>query len=449
MKLSSFLALCCSLLSLIILFILLFLWSEYDIYYVELIFVVLFFGIVSIYKYNTNHFLLHGFQIVSLLIFVFSVSMIEKGAYIIEQFRYGYINGSTLLSSIYVLIAIMFSSVFKVYNNYTKGYNQRYVLKGYFFLNYILFGVAAVYTFLILKSNILIDGLSNRFIFWEKLSSNVLVMIAKYVRAVIPCTASLLGFLSLFSGFDRLKKISILLFLYISLCLFLTGDKASPFVLSLFYFVIGVVFSHIVQNKKIIIGFKTFLRSIIIMIVIITTSLLGFVYQHHVDSKELYTLFSSRMALQGHVLFGAVDVLLSNNQNSFIGVLDLLRKDSLDTPSGLNYISYFVSDYDFVRDRISRGITFTMGGMAVVVAMCGMYAGIIVFVLLFMLYSFVFQYAYWKILKGQWLFFIITMLFLVSLNSVFLMGNWYSLYNSASLLFYSVVIFDFLTKKYR
>lgn len=422
-------------------------WMDSVIYSPGLTFMITIIGIIFIYKLFPCEMLMLGFQIFSLLFMLFSNVIIEGGAYIVEQFRYGYMNGSTLVLSFYILLPIFVGVFFLRGLIYQKiNISERRINKGFSLLILIGLGIIVIYIFLIAKSRILTLGIGNRFIFWTELGDGVFITLAKYVRAIVPALSSIFGFLFFYSGFKKQKIIMALIFSVIMLLFFITGDKASPFISLFFGFILGMSFSFKNQDIQLHLTFSRLILFLLLFTILIVVVLWGYIVQHGVNIENLYEVFTTRLALQGHVWFGIYELILDKDSSQALSFGNLIHKDTLDFPSGLSYMSYLISEYGYVTDRISRGISFTMGGAAAAIGFSGLYFGLAVFTLLFSLYSFVLAYSYKKVIMGQWIIFLICMTYIVSLNSVVLMGNWYSLYNSAAILFYMAYIYDSLKR---
>jgi hypothetical protein len=150
-----------------------------------------------------------------------------------------------------------------------------------------------------------------------------------------------------------------------------------------------------------------------------------------------------RIVLQGHVWYGIFDV---SRGDAIVSLPDLFGPNSLDAPKGLDLLSYLISDPAFVYRRLSRGISFTMGGAPGISAAFGLTLGACIFWVFGALNAYL-AVRFSKILEPQPLVFLAAAGAFIVVTTSIQMGRWDSIYSSASLLLYLVIVLGFLYKR--
>jgi len=383
-----------------------------------------------------------AFPIYSLWFASLSNLMIEKGGYILEQFRYGELNGATSFISFYSLIFITTAHLILSTTLKSRGHSETNIKSSYGTLKITILCLITVYILIMLTYGTALSNGQDRFSYWSKLP-DTLAQIVKNMRALHGPLTGIAGYIFTYLSRKEKKHLSILLILLHSI-LFLLGDKLTPFFNASFFFITGYAIAAIHNKENIKINISLILKIIFASLSLIGILAAGFILQQNIRPSILLIAFEQRMILQGHVWYGIFDIV--REKGSILATSKLLNPNSLDNPSGLDALSYMVSEENFVYDRIKRGITFTMGGPAAALAIGGVYVGSTIYAILAIPYALAIYYTSLKLKNGQFFRSLTALTFLISLNSIVLMGNWYSIYNSASLIFFAILLADMLIK---
>lgn len=367
--------------------------------------------------------------------------MIENGGYILEQFRYGKENGATCFLSFYSIAFLATCHVILSKNLKNSPYPESQT-QIYNKLRITILLMIAFYIAIITFYGTAISSGHDRFSYWDRLPP-FLAQILKNVRALHGPITAIFGYIYSSTPKIKKKKLAALIILLHSI-LFLLGDKLTPFFTAAFFFVTGYSLSAIHRKTAIKINTKLLTKITLAALILTGTLALGFIFQQKIEPSQVLSAFEQRLILQGHVWYGIFDIV--QNKGAILSPDNLIYPNSPQSPSGLDSLSYIISDESFVRDRIARGITFTMGGPAAPLATMGIYLGALAYSILGAFYSLIIYYSSIKLRRGQFLRALISLTFLISLNSIALMGNWYSIYNSASLIFFAFAAIDLLIK---
>ncbi len=364
---------------------------------------------------------------------VASLTVIESGAYITEQYRFGFNIGA---SGILALYAACFLTVAHIWISYwADRMSGRVSRRATRVLGLYVVGTSVgsvlFYGVVFLRYGTALSDLT-RFA-WLASLPNVLIDAHTLIRSyIIPVAFALAGILLVVNGWRRSWYV---IFLALPLvCLFWAGDKFSGFALPLILGCVGVGVGCIYAGVRPRIRLRQFG-----WIGVLGLLLLGIVAFGYIRSgaQNAVSAIADRLALQGHVWFGIFDRLGGAPGVDFF---TMVRDNTLSTPSGLDALSYLVSDPNFVHERLGRGVTFTMGGPATALAALGTWGGLIAFSATAFLYVAVI-YGIVRLGYSQMYVPVLVLLCLyLVVGAATQMGYWDALYSPVALGCYSLLI---------
>ena len=336
---------------------------------------------------NLQAFLVVLLIIVRFAVVVISISTIEMGAYVSEQFRYGFVNGSTAL---YVPYLILFIFAFHFLTlKFAGRFIDRINLEGaplrrYFWLlviGYVGLNAAFLLTIGMYGTAASIGG--DRFVYWNHLPDAVRANVM-FVRSWV------LSSLAVFFGFYAryVRRPPVLLYALYGLTfveLYLMGEKFAALFNNFFLFLTGFALAAIVTRKHI--------RLRLSMILVAAAVVVGLYFALDAGYQQLsggradsVESIRDRIVLEAHVWFGIMDLGQGLPVADFI---DMWKLNTPTTPSGLDFLSYLVTTPEYVAKRLSGGIPFTMGGAPAALAVFGAFGGMLFFALEATLYPLV------------------------------------------------------------
>lgn len=286
--------------------------------FVNLLFALLF--VAFVYCYFRQSFtlaFLYGLVFFQAFSVIPSLIYLEQGVYVNEQGRMSFFTGATILCILYfiftfVLIAMAFKSFNKrslpVFNISWKGQNIDLLL----IITLILVAQGLLLINAALSPLPIFNDSITRFTYWGNSRFPFLNALFGNTAIFIPFALGLL--------FSRYKKFSILMLLVFFGYNFSIGQKFSPIVQGTFSFLLPIVFLYRANLKKLL------LRAVIPLI-LFTVVMGGIIYKitytkyeetrpfanikiYEPNEAILYRIFG----LQGHLLWGATDRFVVNNE---------------------------------------------------------------------------------------------------------------------------------------
>jgi len=356
---------------------------------------------------------------------LYSVVLIERGAYVSEQFRYGFNIGAAPALGAYALGFLLAAhvGVSAVLSRMRMGDRPVSAKR---FKAVIVFSAVAV-TFFYAATFVLVGtGLqyASRFGWVQELPVGLARLHGVSRSFLIPATAALWGFY--LGYFRRIESWQVVLIGPVA-CIALTGEKLSAFLAIGSFVLLGIALASYLAGRQVAARPRAVLGVLLAACLMAVSLIQGF---RRMGAVDLATAVENRVVLQGHVWFGIADRF---EGHAGVPWTVLVRRNSAERPAGLDHLSYLVSDSQFVHSRIVNGITFTMGGPPGVLAGAGFLVGFIVFSLLGLLYAL----AAWSALRALRddapLWAAATLSFFSILSATLLMGQWDAIYGPVGL----------------
>lgn len=248
-----------------------------------------------------------------------SLIYLEQGIFINEQGRYSFFTGATILTTLYFIITFLIIAIsFKSFNKkrlpvFHLGYKgKNFDLKIVILIVLIAQGVLLINA--ALSPLPLFDSSVSRFTFWQ--------------NSRFPFLNSLLGNTAIFIPFSlgvifyRYKKFSILMMLVFFGYNFLIGQKFSPIVGGSFAFLLPIVFFY---RENLFQMVRKNLLMILTSFFLLFSLVYSITYSKYEETRPfadikiydpneaiLYRIFG----LQGHLMWGATERYVVNNQHS-------------------------------------------------------------------------------------------------------------------------------------
>jgi hypothetical protein len=399
----------------------------------EISFSLFLFGVIALGAADFRLFLILAFPIYALGGSLFSVVLIERGMYVTEQFRYGSQVGATSALAGYAFGFLLMAHIGmhfflrrkrKVVNpGNPKAYRRLiYVLNlliAFFYLFvFVFYGLGT-------DERTRFDWLASLPTFVEKLSSFFMVFI-------MPITFALSGFYLKYFG----KSKSVLLLLLVPLVAAAgTGEKFSAFAGSFLTLFMGLGLAAYLKNERLRFNWRANLIGLLASFSIAVSLISGF---RRLGANNFLDAAIERVVLQGHVWFGIFE---QYRGAPTLVALNIFGINTLEQPAGLDYLSYLVSDESFVFARISRGISFTMGGPAGVLGVFGFLPGFVVFTLMGLLYVAAVSTIVWALNKKSAILTAAAFCLFIIVGNATLMGRWDDSYSMFPLFLYSYLFF--------
>lgn len=361
---------------------------------------------------------------------------IENGAYISEQGRAGQSNGATAVLAVYVIVFLLcaHAAIVVATRRYVGklGLGSGAAPRMRRLLMLGILGTAAVEFTVVAIYGTAIDAGVERFEYWASMPDALAAAITN-LRALNSPLAAGMGFYIVY--FARRDSLLLASFGCAQVPLYLMGDKLSPFLGAGLYFVLGAALASLARGSSLRVSWRAVVGTLLACLALVLALAGGY---RNAGSSDIERSIESRMVLQGHVWYGSHVAVRGGLDPIPAG--EMVRPNSLGKPSGLDRLSYLVSSPGFVHDRIRRGVTFTLGGPASPYVVAGPVFGAALYGLLGLIYG-VAAGAVLRMLEyRRFVAAFVALTFFLAAASVTVMGNWYSIYNSASLVFYATMV---------
>ncbi|UTE77501.1 DUF6418 domain-containing protein [Rossellomorea sp. KS-H15a] len=238
---------------------------------------------------------------------IISLLVIEKGTYISEQKKFGFLNGATTLYIVYIVLLYLGIKVgyHSLFNRIKYSYSNRPINKN-LLMKMVIVGINSALVLLyinyLLSPKPYINSGISRFNYWE--------------NSTFPFLNSIFGSVSGFMAFsfgylfllDKKKKHLISFFLYF-LYLILAGNKFSALIIALFLFSIPKL---IFIDSLLLILKRNSMKIFIITVIFISL----IYYNYSIFNPYSYAGYNSvsdaiiqRISIQGHVFWGSLNNL--------------------------------------------------------------------------------------------------------------------------------------------
>lgn len=407
-------------------------------------------GVMGILRANWIAFAFLAFPIWSLLGALLSNRLIEEGSYITEQFRSGFSNGATNLIALYSLAMLIAAHALiargmRSWVPLDRERSAYRIDKVATLLCFVLLGILVFYVAILMMYGVA-SG-SDRFSYWNSMQPQVRAAVQGVRSLGTPITAFTVLF-AVITTSRSLRRYLLVLLVMLQIPLWLMGDKFSPFIGSLMAALSGLGLAYLFLGKSFRVRASYALWASLAVAATLTALVQGFTQMagSRGESDGAADAILGRTVLQGHVWFGIFDRSQSMS-GALASMSDLLAQNSLENPTGLNYLSYLVSRPEYVNARLERGVTFTMGGPASPLAFAGPMLGLLLYVAIGCLYALQFTMIVAALKQGRYVFCGLGLLASVPLHSVVLMGNWYSIYNEVGIVVIAAAVILMISRR--
>lgn len=314
---------------------------------------------------------------------VFSNTLIESGSYITEQFRYGHQVGATSMLACWSIAFLVLShySIVRVARPFwgcaTASWIQRPTIRRLIIAALLVIACALAAIVILYGGASAVGG--DRFNYWRTLPPELNLTIVALRTYLLPAAAALAGFYLANTRSRDFRLILALISPYVAL--FFMGERTSAFIAGAASVLFGLGLGIISSGRGIQFSVRGLVYTLVLLLAIFATTFIGF--DRTSDLAPLEAI-SQRLVLQGHVWYGIYesDALIGS-----VSFWDLASPNSMDSPSGLNLLSYLVTSPEYVHTRLTYGLTFTMGGPPAHLAAFGVGIGAVTFIASGLLYA--------------------------------------------------------------
>lgn len=372
---------------------------------------------------------------------IVSSGYLETGAYISEQYRYSYATGATLKLVGYVILMLSVAYLVIMNNKISSHFLYKTKQNRYVLSEYLIFGIAIVIVGVLIVSlfkfgSPLTQGVQ-RFDYWVSHPYPVI----KTILTQLTQLSFILGAMHAHAKKIRKRRIILFSFLFFILLNVLYGDKfSSNFLCIINYAIPYFVLNIFINGKKVNVSRIMLLGSgtVIIFYFMIFWS---YTNLHHIEESQVNKyIFDRALSLQGHTWWGVDDLVLADKND--VPGSELIRKHETENPGGLYLLMYAISPEESVDVYLDKGITYTMGGIAIAVYTLGYYGAIGYVIIAGIMMGLVLLYIYKKIILQQYIraWFGIKLSWLMTL--AFAMGNVYLLLGVSAFIYLISILFD-------
>jgi hypothetical protein len=368
-------------------------------------------------------------------------ALIESGAYISEQLRYGYQTGSTVRLVFYSVILIGTAQFF--YNLLVRRHMskegairfQRIPRTVGIIVNILLLGLVVFLLASFLIYGTVFEQRVDRFVYRAQIAPDWLIYISGYLYQLV-----FLSGLSLntFRQSRFIRVSSLVGFLGSLIVVILQGEKFTGLLLLTHIFWLPSILTSSWDSVRTGEAWRKLRRYIPLTFLVASASfvLIIYHYSNFYGSKNTFEMLSQRLALHGHVWWGTDENVLSG-RNSVDAMTQLEREfNPFASPEGrfspelgIGFLMTLVAPWPVVQAYYDMNVRFAMGYPAIALYIFG-YAGLILFQLIAgaILALFLLHFSR-AILMGNFIrAFILLRLYFV-LVEVFIMGELYRLYS--------------------
>ena len=357
-----------------------------------------------------------------------SVVLIEGGAYISEQFRFGFNIGASGGLAAYSLafIGLAHFGVTAALRSVRAAQLDITGLK--FVIVTGCLGMAAFFAVVFARYGTAFGYTDLRFGWGRSLPPLVEDLYLSTVF-LIPTVFGLAGFVWAYTR--RLHGWFVVLALPV-VAQVLTGEKFSGFASSLTMGLTGAGVAWYLRGHRISVRPAALVWAGGVAAALLASVLVGY---RNLRSGDLLASLSNRIVLQGHVWFGIFDQFAGRPS---VGVGELVRETTLDRPGGLDYLSLLISNPSYVQERLARGVTFTMGGPPSALAAFGLAGGLVIYGALGLGFVLIARLLATSLGHGRVVAAGAAMLYFMVLVQMTQMGRWDVFYGPAAIACYAV-----------
>lgn len=391
-------------------------------------------GVASLAMVDLRAVLVLFYPIWGLMGALFSCALIENGAYITEQFRYGFNVGATASLGAYTVafLGVAHFCVTRLLRGRSIDTRQ---LRDRSFYRIVV--ASTICTALFYAATFAVHGTGlqypSRFQWIQSLSPTFGQFHGIIRSFVIPATFGLVG--AHWTMF-RAPRIWYLSLSAPIVAILLTGEKFTGFLVPLIIALAGAGLAAYLRGDTINVRPRQLFVATAVLAFLAMSVVEGF---RRMGAVDVAGAIERRVALQGHVWFG---ILEKYGGNAAVPLTELLRPNTLDSPAGLDYLSYLISDTEFVRSRIADGLSFTMGGPPSALAAFGFPLGMAIYALLGILFGLIGRYTLTCLSRGATIRAAAGLSYLALVGVATQMGQWDAFYGSVGLACLALVILD-------
>lgn len=332
------------------------------------------------------------YPIVSLLGAVLSVGVIEGGAYVGEQRRYGFNIGAAGWLSAYALGFIALAHIAILWGSRFVRRSASIPLRNLRIFLIVFAGLIAVfYTTVFMSFGM---GLTHptRFEWFESLPEMVRQLNNVFRSFLLPAFFGVAGFIFWCAKRPHWWMLAMLVPIA---AMGLMGEKFSSFVYAISMFLTGIGIAALVRGDRLRLRVLHVAIGAGVAALLLVLILEGY---RRTGSANVLNDLSYRIALQGHVWFGIADRF---GGMPGVALSDAFGETTLQNPAGLDFLSYLVATKEFVEPRLAAGIPFTMGGPATILGAFGVWAGFAIYSLAGLTYALVVLAAAYFLIRGE------------------------------------------------
>lgn len=372
-----------------------------------------------------------AFPAFSLFAMGLSLGVVEAGAYISEQERYGFNIGATAPFCLYAMgfLAVAHGTLFTFARRVApRGHvPSRVTLLGTISLISVVAGLA--YAVIFLTSGTALT-FASRFAWVASLPPASAKVSSLMLTFAFPAVSAFAGiYLGVFGWSHRL-----LVLIVPAACLFITGDKFTGFLSAFLYLLLGIGLGGYISGRRVRISPRGAVALLFAALLLAAVFVWGYI---RLGADNILEAITTRIALQGHVWFGIFDRF---HGAPSIPVAALVHENTKIDPSGLDLLSYYVADPIFVYKRLGQGVTFSMGGPPSALAAFGTWPGLLIYASLGILYSGAVLSALFFLPRRLEVFCLASVALYQSVNLATMMGRWDSLAGPVALSTYVVIL---------
>ena len=359
--------------------------------------------------------------------------LIEGGAYITEQFRYGDSIGASAGVAAYGLaflgLAHFLTTRLMRSIRPTPVIANGAVVRGVVLASCLLIGLFYTVAFLRYGTGFQFSDL--RFGWVRSLSPSFMKIHSLLGKFLIPALFGLTSYYWVRTGRARLWFLALAVPIIAQI---LIGEKFSGFNSSIMVALAGIGIAAFVGGKQLAVRIGTVLLVLGVAATLMASILIGY---RNMGSGDVVGSLINRIVLQGHVWYGTFDLF---DGEPGVALSDLLRENSLGQPGGLDYLSYLISDPEFVYRRIAAGVSFTMGGAPSALAAFGLLPGLAVYTLLGTGYALNAWIVASSLSRGSVITATVALVYFMVLAETTQMGRWDTGYGTVALASYVVLL---------
>jgi hypothetical protein len=366
--------------------------------------------IFAVFK-NRNMVILLKYFLDNIAIFI-SLLLIESGAYVSEQYSFGYNNQSFLYFSIFSFTAVL---IF-IYLFRNKFIAIKYLRnQNYFYSISIIYAIILFYA-------ISTNPEYTRFNIFENIPNSVARILWLYSDIY-----SYVYIYSIIKEKSIHKKLSLLA--AYSTLQYMRGSQFGGYFFAVIYFLISLTLQS--QISQVLIASKNYLKKYqLIFGVCLSGIAIYYAFSYKSDQIGGVLELFNRATLQGHLFWGTVNILNSSGRSipqlsTIVGNVLSFNSPITSIEYGLGYLMYQVSPIHS-QSLIDSGARYTAGYPAILMLHYGYSAAFILHIISTILYAFLINLMYYILNFKSLIVFIISIKFLMFyLNEYFYMGEYH------------------------